>query len=244
MSKAMASKTVRLRLQSVCSSMLRTVQVGLRPFPVPRAVEREVLWTMSKGALSTLSIFPRPVFKVSASPYCLCSTFLRRVSSSNTARCTCLFNNTNSHFFATETKQHTQHPAKHSDDAHNPNHGEHHGEPHGESHEELHGEHDGSGSKHEKAWSDYLDRSEIEERTLRLLRGIEKVNKDKISPHAHLQRDLGLDSLDQVELMMLVEEEFDTNIKEDEGIDLDNVQAIIDHIAQTPFLTSEKPAHH
>lgn len=50
-----------------------------------------------------------------------------------------------------------------------------------------------------------LDMPAIESRVLQLLRDFEKVNKDKVTVDAHFINDLGLDSLDQVEITMGLE---------------------------------------
>ncbi|KAL3902097.1 MAG: hypothetical protein SGCHY_000046, partial [Lobulomycetales sp.] len=50
-----------------------------------------------------------------------------------------------------------------------------------------------------------LDVPAIETRVLQLLRDFDKVSKDKLTPEAHFITDLGLDSLDQVEITMGLE---------------------------------------
>jgi NADH dehydrogenase (ubiquinone) 1 alpha/beta subcomplex 1 len=50
-----------------------------------------------------------------------------------------------------------------------------------------------------------LDKPTIEGRVLQLLRDFEKVAKEKVTVDAHFINDLGLDSLDQVEITMGLE---------------------------------------
>lgn len=54
------------------------------------------------------------------------------------------------------------------------------------------------------------------------------VNEENVVPTADLISDLGADSLDQVELVMAVEEEFDIEIEDSEAEAVKTVQGIID----------------
>ncbi|NBV28311.1 acyl carrier protein [bacterium] len=55
-----------------------------------------------------------------------------------------------------------------------------------------------------------------------------KIDRSKITPTSNIVDDLGADSLDQVELIMALEEEFELNIPEDEVEKFKNIQQIID----------------
>ncbi len=50
-----------------------------------------------------------------------------------------------------------------------------------------------------------------------------KLNADKVTHDARLQEDLGADSLDAVELIMNVEDEFDISISDDEATNIKTV---------------------
>ncbi len=54
------------------------------------------------------------------------------------------------------------------------------------------------------------------------------VNEENVVPAADLISDLGADSLDQVELVMAIEEEFDIEIEDSEAEAAKTVQGIID----------------
>ena len=56
------------------------------------------------------------------------------------------------------------------------------------------------------------------------------VEKDEVTEDAHLQDDLGADSLDAVELIMAIEEEFDVEIDDTEATNIKTVQDIIDYL--------------
>ncbi|MEM8678145.1 MAG: acyl carrier protein [Planctomycetota bacterium] len=61
------------------------------------------------------------------------------------------------------------------------------------------------------------------------------VDKDKVTPETSFVNDLGADSLDTVELVMELEEEFDINIPDDAAEKIQTVGQAIDFIekAQT-----------
>ena len=57
-----------------------------------------------------------------------------------------------------------------------------------------------------------------------------EVEASKITPEANFSDDLGADSLDVVELVMALEEEFDIEIPDEEAEKLQTVQAVLDYI--------------
>jgi acyl carrier protein len=59
------------------------------------------------------------------------------------------------------------------------------------------------------------------------------VSKDQITPETHFVNDLGADSLDQVELVMELEEEFDINIPDDAAEKIQTVGQAIEYIEKT-----------
>lgn len=59
------------------------------------------------------------------------------------------------------------------------------------------------------------------------------VEKDKISPETSFVNDLGADSLDTVELVMELEEEFDINIPDDAAEKIQTVGQAIDFIEKS-----------
>jgi acyl carrier protein len=59
------------------------------------------------------------------------------------------------------------------------------------------------------------------------------VSKDQITPETNFVNDLGADSLDQVELVMELEEEFDINIPDDAAEKIQTVGQAIEYIEKT-----------
>lgn len=59
----------------------------------------------------------------------------------------------------------------------------------------------------------------------------DKVDPEKLSINSHFMKDLGLDSLDQVEIIMAMEDEFGFEIPDADGEKLMTPQEIVDYIA-------------
>ena len=70
----------------------------------------------------------------------------------------------------------------------------------------------------------------VEERVVDIVAEQLGVEKDKISRETHFVNDLGADSLDTVELVMELEEEFDISIPEDSAEKIQRVGEAIDYI--------------
>lgn len=77
-----------------------------------------------------------------------------------------------------------------------------------------------------------LQTSEIQSRILDVLKGFDKANADKISPSADFANDLGLDSLDAVEVVMAIEEEFSVEIPDAEADGIKSVGQAIEYISK------------
>ena len=80
----------------------------------------------------------------------------------------------------------------------------------------------------------FVDRAEVTERVINRVKDFEKVPADKVNAKAHFVNDLGLDSLDAVEVVMAVEEEFSIEIPDDVADDLLSIAQCVDFIAQHP----------
>lgn len=58
------------------------------------------------------------------------------------------------------------------------------------------------------------------------------VDEDQVTPEASFMDDLGADSLDTVELVMALEEEFDIEISDEDAEKIQTVQNAIDYISE------------
>ncbi|MCO7225868.1 acyl carrier protein [Pleionea sp. CnH1-48] len=72
--------------------------------------------------------------------------------------------------------------------------------------------------------------STIEERVKNIVVEQLGVKEEEVSSESSFVDDLGADSLDTVELVMALEEEFDTEIPDEEAEKISTVQAAIDYI--------------
>ena len=72
--------------------------------------------------------------------------------------------------------------------------------------------------------------SSIEERVQKIIGEQLGVNPEDVKPAASFVEDLGADSLDTVELVMALEEEFETEIPDEEAEKISTVQAAVDYI--------------
>ncbi|KAB5529779.1 hypothetical protein DKX38_019860 [Salix brachista] len=102
----------------------------------------------------------------------------------------------------------------------------------------------------------FLDKSEVSDRVVNVVKNFQKVDPSKVSecvaridefmawkllsllkevtPNAHFQNDLGLDSLDTVEIVMALEEEFQFEIPDNEADKINTISLAIDFIASHP----------
>ncbi|MCL4143890.1 UNVERIFIED_CONTAM: hypothetical protein GTU68_022675 [Idotea baltica] len=72
--------------------------------------------------------------------------------------------------------------------------------------------------------------SSIEERVKKIVTEQLGVSEDQVVNSASFVDDLGADSLDTVELVMALEEEFETEIPDDEAEKITTVQLAIDYV--------------
>ena len=70
----------------------------------------------------------------------------------------------------------------------------------------------------------------VEERVINIVAETMGVDKASVTPATSFVNDLGADSLDTVELVMELEDEFDMNIPDEEAEKLQTVGAAIDYI--------------
>uniref|UniRef100_UPI0037E95EF0 NADH:ubiquinone oxidoreductase subunit AB1b n=1 Tax=Semicossyphus pulcher TaxID=241346 RepID=UPI0037E95EF0 len=71
----------------------------------------------------------------------------------------------------------------------------------------------------------------IKERVMYVLKLYDKINPEKLQSCSHFMKDLGLDSLDQVEIIMAMEDEFGFEIPDAEAEKLMSPEEIVQYIA-------------
>ncbi|TKA63915.1 Acyl carrier protein, mitochondrial [Cryomyces minteri] len=80
-----------------------------------------------------------------------------------------------------------------------------------------------------------MSKDEVQGRILDLLKNFDKVtDSSKLSPNAHFSNDLGLDSLDTVEVVMAIEEEFSIEIPDKEADAIHSVDKAVEYILSQP----------
>ncbi|RWR82546.1 acyl carrier protein 2, mitochondrial-like protein [Cinnamomum micranthum f. kanehirae] len=80
----------------------------------------------------------------------------------------------------------------------------------------------------------FLDKSEVSDRIITVVKNFQKTDPSKVTANAHFQKDLGLDSLDTVEIVMALEEEFGFEIPDNEADKINSISLAVDFIASHP----------
>ncbi|KAI9205105.1 acyl carrier protein-like protein [Polychytrium aggregatum] len=75
-----------------------------------------------------------------------------------------------------------------------------------------------------------LSVQQIEDRVILLLKDFDKVDGSKLNLDAHFVNDLGLDSLDQVEITMALEDEFNIEIPDRDAEEIYTVRQAVEKI--------------
>ncbi len=76
-----------------------------------------------------------------------------------------------------------------------------------------------------------MSESEIFEKVQKIVAEQLGVEPSEVTPQASFANDLGADSLDTVELVMALEEEFDVEIPDEAAEEIATVQAAVDYIS-------------
>ncbi|RRT46289.1 hypothetical protein B296_00008071 [Ensete ventricosum] len=96
----------------------------------------------------------------------------------------------------------------------------------------------------DEAIGSFLDKSDVADRIITVVKYFPKVDPSKVlkvlfvcievTPNSHFHKDLGLDSLDTVEVVMALEEEFGFEIPDNEADKIDSINVAVDFIASHP----------
>ena len=77
-----------------------------------------------------------------------------------------------------------------------------------------------------------MDTSEIEKIVISKIASQFRIEPDELDLSTNFVKELGVDSLDTVELIMMLEDEFDFDIKDEEAEALLTVQSVVDFVVR------------
>lgn len=80
-----------------------------------------------------------------------------------------------------------------------------------------------------------LDKQDVLQRVLEIVKNFEKVDAAKVTPESHFINDLGLDSLDVVEVVMAIEQEFVLDIPDHDAEKIQSIHDAVEYLAQNPM---------
>jgi NADH dehydrogenase (ubiquinone) 1 alpha/beta subcomplex 1 len=80
----------------------------------------------------------------------------------------------------------------------------------------------------------YLDANQVTERVVEVVKKFNKVDPSKVTPTSAFAADLGLDSLDTVEVVMAFEEEFAVEIPDAEADKISSVAEAVAYLTSNP----------
>ena len=80
-----------------------------------------------------------------------------------------------------------------------------------------------------------MDQAEVTERIISVVKNFDQVDPNKVTPETKFVEDLGLDSLDVVEVVMAIEDEFAVEIPDIEADKISSIAEAIDYISTHPM---------
>ncbi|GKY93043.1 acyl carrier protein 2, mitochondrial [Mayamaea pseudoterrestris] len=89
--------------------------------------------------------------------------------------------------------------------------------------------------RHFSAPPAFLDPSEVTDRIITVVKNFDQVDPTKVTPDTIFGKDLGLDSLDIVEVVMAIEDEFAIEIPDQEADKIVSIKDAIKYIATHPM---------
>lgn len=80
-----------------------------------------------------------------------------------------------------------------------------------------------------------LDKNDVLTRVLEVVKNFEKVDASKVTPESHFVNDLGLNSLDVVEVVFAIEQEFILDIPDHDAEKIQSITDAVEYISQNPM---------
>ncbi len=81
----------------------------------------------------------------------------------------------------------------------------------------------------------FIDPKEVSDRIVTVVKNFDKVDPAKVTPASKFADDLGLDSLDAVEVVMAIEDEFAIEIPDAEADKILSVEDAVEYISGHPM---------
>ena len=72
----------------------------------------------------------------------------------------------------------------------------------------------------------------VSERVIAVIADELRLKTDEVKPERNIEDDLGADSLDSIEILMSLEEEFDVCISDEDAMDVRTVQDVINMVSK------------
>jgi NADH dehydrogenase (ubiquinone) 1 alpha/beta subcomplex 1 len=86
-----------------------------------------------------------------------------------------------------------------------------------------------------RAFATFLPRDEVTDRIIQVVKNFDRVDPAKVFPSSKFLEDLGLDSLDAVEVVMAIEDEFAIEIPDAEADKIASIEDAISYITAHPM---------
>uniref|UniRef100_A0A6T5Y6I5 Acyl carrier protein n=1 Tax=Thalassionema nitzschioides TaxID=33649 RepID=A0A6T5Y6I5_9STRA len=83
--------------------------------------------------------------------------------------------------------------------------------------------------------STFLDPADVSERIVSVVKNFDKVDESKVTSESKFADDLGLDSLDAVEVVMAIEDEFAVEIPDAEADKIESIGDAVEYISGHPM---------
>lgn len=81
----------------------------------------------------------------------------------------------------------------------------------------------------------FLDSADVRDRIIGVVKNFDQVDPSKVTPESKFSEDLGLDSLDAVEVVMAIEDEFAVEIPDQEADKILSIGDAVEYISSHPM---------
>ncbi|PWU96416.1 putative Acyl carrier protein, mitochondrial [Trypanosoma cruzi] len=93
----------------------------------------------------------------------------------------------------------------------------------------------GGGDEATRTGQYLLNKDDVLTRVLEVVKNFEKVDASKVTPESHFVNDLGLNSLDVVEVVFAIEQEFILDIPDHDAEKIQSIPDAVEYISQNPM---------